>query len=74
MGLTRVNHFTQKYLRQKISQLSFLVGSQLSTFSDLRKKFRDMVVNNLMHVPIDQMMSKPEIIGFPDLRFGVGEL
>ena len=33
-----------------------------------------MVVSNLMHVPIVQRASKKEIIGFPDLQFGVREL
>ena len=45
-----------------------------STFSDLRKKFEDMVVNNLMDVPIEPRASKTKvIIGFPDLWFGVRE-
>ena len=33
-----------------------------------------MAVNNWMHVPIDQMVSKPKIRGSPDLQCGVGEL
>ena len=33
-----------------------------------------MLVNNLMHVPIDRRASKTKVIAFPDLQFGVGEL
>ena len=33
-----------------------------------------MVMNNLIHVPIDQLVSKPKIKGCTDLQFGVGEL
>ena len=44
------------------------------TFSDLRIKFGDMAVNNLMLVPIDRRPSKTKVIGFQDLQFGVGEV
>ena len=44
-----------------------------STFSDLRKKYKGMVVNTLMHVPIGRRASQAKVKGFPDLRLGVGE-
>ena len=48
----------------------FKVGSQFFNIFKSPKKFGDMVVNNLMHVPIDQSTSKTKIIGLPDLQFG----
>ena len=33
----------------------------------ISQKSGEMVVNNLMHVPIDQRASKTKVIGFPDL-------
>ena len=49
------------------------VGYKFFDFLKSPTKIGDMVVNNLMHVPIDQR-SKTKIIGFPDLQLGVGEL
>ena len=52
----------------------FSLDLSCPTFCELQKKIDDMVVNNWKHVTIDRMVSKPKIIGCPDLRFEVGEL
>ena len=57
---------------EKVETLRFLnVGSQFFDFFKSLTKFREMVVNNLMPIPIDQRASKTKIIGLPDLQFGV---
>ena len=58
-----IKHFRSFQLRL----LEVSVGSQLSDFWQTRKKIDDVVVNNWMHVPIDQKVSKPKIICCPDL-------
>ena len=47
------------HLKKPWQQRSFIHLNR-PTFSDRRKKFEDMVVNNWMHVPIDRMVSKPK--------------
>ena len=48
-------------------------GSQFFDFFRSPKKYEGIVVNTLMHVPIDRRAPQTKVKGFPDLRCGVRE-